>query len=311
MPHAKPITTKREALHKSIPDQQKTTQVTVTSVGTFPSSNSGFIIAHIHALSSDQAYVWHYSDKHVMVANKHGGIEKTLRLDAAKCDVIDVSVSPHTGNLWYSCGDGAIVEMLKDDSNVGRFNVGVEPRCLCVASKNRILVGLECNVMVFKTNGQKLTDLKKQNPSVDLAEFCPSKIAQCPYTECFCICDFFHHYLVLFDSSLRILWTFRGSTLTDAKGDNSETGYTSPDLFWPFMAAFDKDGSIIIGNKGDNNALLVIQHDGHFVQVISREEDEPYALCLHKDGYLWVGLDTRQVKVYKLNGKHISSNSRS
>ncbi|XP_033759155.1 uncharacterized protein LOC117341416 [Pecten maximus] len=274
-------------------------------VGESTSLESGFIISHIHALSQDHAYVWHYSEKKVLVMNKSGVVEQVLEIDT-KSNVTDICVSPQSGNIWYACGNGGMFEMIKNKTSLNRFNIGFEPRCLCVSSKNQVLVGRECNMIVFNTDGSVVMDLGEINPDADLIEFCPSKIAQCPYTDYFCVCDFFHHYFVLLDTSLKIIWWFRGSTVTHSGGVVMETGYSSPDLFWPHTAAFDKDGTIIIGNKGDNNALVAIGRDGRVIQVISREEDEPYALCLHKDGHLWVGLDTRLVKVYQLSGKQIS-----
>lgn len=283
----------------------KRTVITPKPIGTVPSQESGFIISHIHAFSQDQAYVWHYSERKVSVMNKSGRVEETLKLDT-KSDVIDISVAPQSGNIWYACANGGVFEMLKNKTAVNRFNLGFEPRCMCLSSKNKILVGIECNMLVFDTEGNAVTDFQKLNPGADFIEFCPSNIAQCPYTDVFCVCDFFHHYFVLLDASLKIVWWFRESIVIDAGGVATETGYSSPDLFWPHTAAFAKDGTIIVGNKGDNNALIAISRDGHVLQVISREEDEPYALCLHKDGHLWVGLDTSLVKVYQLSGKQIT-----
>ncbi|XP_021341463.1 uncharacterized protein LOC110442271 [Mizuhopecten yessoensis] len=301
----KQVPKRRPTTKKPNPVKLKKTTFTSKPVGEFPSLKSGFIISHIHALSKDHAYVWHYSEKNILVVNTTGGVEQTLKLDTNSA-VIDIGVSPRSGNIWYACGDGAVVEMMKNKTCLTRFNLGFEPRCLCLSSKNQVLVGLECNMLVLSIGGHIVTDLQKINPDVDLVEFCPSKIAQCPYTDFFCACDFFHHYFVLLDPSLKIIWWFRGSTVTDARGVVKDTGYSSPDLFWPHTAAFEKDGTIIVGNKDDNNALIAIGRDGHVLQVISREEDEPYALCLHKDGNLWVGLDTRLVKVYQLSGKQVT-----
>ncbi|XP_060071989.1 uncharacterized protein LOC132551862 [Ylistrum balloti] len=286
-------------------NKKKTTFIP-KQVGEFLSLGSAFIISHIHAFSQDLAYVWHYSEKKIMIVNKCGVIEQTLKIDA-KSDVIDICVSPHSGNIWYACGDGTIIELMKNKTSLEKFRVGFEPRCMCLSSKDQILLGIECNMIIYDKEGNIVTDFQKINPDVDLSGFCPSNIAQCPYTDCFCVCDYFHHYFILLDSSLRIIWWFYGSTVTDAEGVVKDTGYSSPDLFWPHTAAFDSDGTIIVGNKDDSNALIAIGRDGRVLQVISKEEDEPYALCLHKDGLLWVGLDIRLVKVYKLSGKQITS----
>ncbi|XP_069128234.1 uncharacterized protein [Argopecten irradians] len=216
------------------------------------------------------------------------------RNEDCKVRVNDISISPVTGNVWASSEDNnAIMEITSQGNSVKRFSTSSSPRCLCVTRGNKIIVGMD----------RELVCCDAQDGDIELNRYVhtPTKVAVCPVTESLAVVvlDFYEHggegkpHILVLDKMLKERRRFYSET--EGKGTSAEVSISSH----PSDVTFDSVGNLLVGDYG-NKSILILNTTGGVVRSIYSDTWHVVALSVNSKNVVWAVVKYRDYPNYKI-----------
>ncbi|XP_060066904.1 uncharacterized protein LOC132547166 [Ylistrum balloti] len=223
----------------------------------------------------------------ILINNK----SKVLQKIKHKSNIIEISLDPTTGRLWFCCWEERIIYEVFTSSPVSRFTTDANPHSLCVTREGRVVVGTRSKqgykVVMYTADGQVLHTATVESSGAGAVTF----ITQCPVTDNIAVVNSklisgdgngvinYRRHIIVYNATFEPLVHYRGEGIQAREA-------VTPDKFVPFRIVYDSKGNIVIADW-ERKTIELISGDGKYIKTLHTEKTRQGVVGIQKGDILW------------------------
>ncbi|XP_060074133.1 uncharacterized protein LOC132553871 [Ylistrum balloti] len=212
----------------------------------------------------------------ITLINNRGEAKRKIKFDN---EVLGISVSPTTQNVWVQMYGGDVLELTTTEKKFRFKQDNNKLNAICITLDEHVLLGRNEELLKLTIDGKTVLSTKKSNSGQTLCKS-PSSISECRITRNIAMIDGDH--VLVIDKAFNELFRYRRTVPTE---DHRE--------LWPICVTYDNTGNIVVC---DQETIYIINCYGEFIQQLYQKENCHYHnVATDETGTLWASSHSFEV----------------